>query len=179
MTQQNPSLVGRLARGANPIRRPKLIAGVVAVAAALGVYLGMQWPFDFGAGGGGGLGLGGKSGSGDAANSKAGDPDAAPAKEGPATYSTGYSGTADVLEVVIDGSGYALRERNEGKDVYAPITLAEAVRRAEESRGNRDGVRVRIYRRGSALPTAEEDLQRTLEQAVGEKAVQMMPGQLD
>jgi hypothetical protein len=158
------------------VKRSRLIAGAVAVIAAAGVWLGMRLSdLNFGAGGGTGIGLSGYSRPGDVPRDsslpnapKEGSKDGRGARRG------------DVLEVVIDGREYSLRQSGDVKDEYVPASLSEVITLAKETPGNRDGVRVRVYRKGSALPSAEEALQRALQDAgLGESAVQMMDGQLE
>jgi hypothetical protein len=148
----------------------------VAVIAAAGIWLGMRLSdLNFGAGGGTGIGLSGYSRPGDV-------PRDSSLPEPPKEGAKGGRGATrgDVLEVVIDGRDYALRQSGDVKDEYVPTSLNEVVAMAKESPGNRDGVRVRVYRRGTALPSAEEALQRALQDAgLGESTVQMMEGQLD
>jgi hypothetical protein len=167
-------------------RRSKWFVALLAAAAAIGIYLGTQFSgFHFGTGDGSGQGFR----SPISADGPAGENGPRPMKKDSvdpadremsenASLSSG-EGAADVLEVVIDGNRFEVRNSGGQHDQFVPTTLAEIASRAERTRGNRDGVKVRVYRRGPALPSAEAELQQRLDEVVDSHTVQLMDGRLE
>ncbi|MBW3540690.1 MAG: hypothetical protein KY476_10500 [Planctomycetes bacterium] len=111
--------------------------------------------FGLGGGGGDGEGTGDGSTPDEVRASMEEDPPLRPAEVDPAP---------PVVEVLIDGDGYLLEQPGQTPE-WRPATLDEIVLRAKDAEGNTLGVRVRIRRRGSALPDAEEALTQGLIQA--------------
>ena len=138
----------------------RVIGGVAVAAAALGIYLGSKLGgFGIGGGGSGGIGTGqdGKvSVSADPNSENRPDPPAEKPDPKPSTVTVDQP-----LDVIVDGSGYALRQ--DAGDV--PTTLPQVVALVKDVRGGRDGIRVRVFRRGNALPSAETALDEALREA--------------
>ena len=84
-------------------------------------------------------------------------------KEEPA--SPPESADADVVNLLIDGRSYFIRQSVDGKRAYRPIELPELVNLAKAARGNEDGIRVRVSRRESSRASAENLLQEKLMEA--------------
>ena len=68
----------------------------------------------------------------------------------------------DVLNVVIDGRDYAVRQVIDGEERLHPMSLPEIVELAQAAPGNNEGIRVRVLRRESSRPTAEQALEQAL-----------------
>ena len=145
-------LLGRL------LPNGRLIGGAVVAAAAVGIYLGTKFQgWGVGDGGGGGIGT---APPGDVVVSTEGNNGKRPPRS-----KSGSSGSAPAaLDVIIDGDGYQLRQGPGKKDV-ADATLAEILRLLKDSPPDNDCVRMRIFRRSSALPTAEIRIQDALQEA--------------
>ncbi len=157
----------------NLLKKPQtfVVAGVLGVGLWLGSKLG---GLGLGTGGGAGVGIGTPSANSpqasttDPAAAEPGESGASPASE-PAT-----------LDIVIDGEGYTYRQRINGKDATVPVPLEQIVELAKQRKGDREGVRVRIQRRGNALPSAEERLAEALRDAgIPDTAVITLKGLID
>ncbi|HVW01467.1 MAG TPA: hypothetical protein VHB77_14040 [Planctomycetaceae bacterium] len=83
----------------------------------------------------------------------------------------------DVLHVLIDGWQYSVREKVHGRLEYRPASLDQIVHLAEKMKGDEDGIRVRISRRGTARATAEMALQdRLLAAGLSEESIRQEEG---
>ena len=71
----------------------------------------------------------------------------------------------EVLNVVIDGRDYAVRQVIDGEERLHPLSLAEVVELAKAAPGNNEGIKVRVLRRESSRPTAEQALEQALLQS--------------
>lgn len=131
----------------------KLAAGGV-ILVGLGILIGTMTDFFRGLGPGGGAQVSLENSS----SSKSGprsDKDDAPHDS---TTDGSMAAAGDVLHVIVDDQHYALREMVDGQSQYRPIDLAELIELAKETKGNADGIRVRIASRESARYTAEARL---------------------
>ncbi len=82
------------------------------------------------------------------------------------------NGTGGPLRVVIKDWNYFVRV---GK-TDTPVELADLVTAVKEAKGDRDGIRLRVYRSDSARATAEHKLQDALKEAgIAETAVYFSP----
>lgn len=70
-----------------------------------------------------------------------------------------------VLEIVIAGNGYEVRREMNGEVRFEPITLLRLKELAARTTGNDEGIRVLVYRRQTALPQAEMELEEALADA--------------
>lgn len=70
-----------------------------------------------------------------------------------------------VLEVVVAGSGYEVRREIDGKVRFQRVELPQVKALAARTTGTDEGIRVLIYRRESALPHAERELDEALADA--------------
>ncbi len=96
----------------------------------------------------------------------------------PTAAATGVS--KDVLDVRVEDRRYSLRRVVDGKDVYEPATLDQIIELARETKGNDQGIRVRINRRPSARVVAWMTLQQELIKAgLSEHSVQLQEGLVD
>jgi hypothetical protein len=148
----------------------KFIGGLLVVGAIAGAVI-SQWLPNLG---GSGFGLGvGSSGSPTApkANSKTDEHPKTAASSNP-TEPEEYPGakplvpdSPEVLHVLIDGWQYSVREKIHGRLEYRPASLDQIVKLAEKMKGDEDGIRVRISRRGTSRATAEMALQDRLSTA--------------
>ena len=83
----------------------------------------------------------------------------------------------DVLHVLIDGWQYSVREKVHGRLEYRPASLDQIVHLAENMKGDEDGIRVRISRRGNSRATAEMALQdRLLTAGLREESIRQEEG---
>ena len=83
----------------------------------------------------------------------------------------------DVLHVLIDGWQYSVREKVHGRLEYRPASLDQIVKLAEKMKGDEDGIRVRISRRGTSRATAEMALQDRLQAAgLSEESIRQEEG---
>jgi hypothetical protein len=67
--------------------------------------------------------------------------------------------------VLIDERSYFLRRVVDGQEEYNRIELPELINLAKSTRGNEDGIRVRIFRRESSRASAENVLHEKLTEA--------------
>ena len=96
----------------------------------------------------------------------------------PTAATTGVS--KDVLDVRVEDRSYSLRRVVDGKDVYEPATLDQIIELARATKGNDQGIRVRINRRPSARVVAWMTLQQELIKAgLSEHSVQLQEGLVD
>ena len=83
----------------------------------------------------------------------------------------------EVLHVLIDGWQYSVREKIHGRLEYRPASLDQIVKLAEKMKGDEDGIRVRISRRGTSRATAEMALQDRLSTAgVSQESIRQEEG---
>ena len=137
-----------------------LIAGVI-----VGQYLPNFWN---GFGGGSSVGVG------------IGDP-APGTKSEPSTDSTDKPATDEitlptnvppVIKVVIDERSYFIRS-SEGD---RPVEITEVIALAKAAAGDADGIRVRVYRKGTSRPSTENALQEAFNEAkISDTAVFWIP----
>ncbi|HUG91163.1 MAG TPA: hypothetical protein VML55_10030 [Planctomycetaceae bacterium] len=138
------------------MRKRTAAGGIVVVAAVVGLWLSGLFK---------GFGPGG-TGEGD------GDGPAEHRAEVPTSLQTRdddnpplSSDPAQVVEVLIDGEQYSVRRAIAGGAAWRPADLDEIARLAESASGDAQGVRVRVRRRSTALPSAEQQLEEALLQA--------------
>jgi hypothetical protein len=72
---------------------------------------------------------------------------------------------ARVVEVLIDEERYSVRRPIAGGAAWQPAELSEIVKLAGTAEGDAQGVRVRIRRRSTSLPSAEQQLEQALLEA--------------
>jgi len=159
----------------NLLKKPQtlVVAGVLGV----GLWLGTKLD-GLGLGTGGGSGVGLNKTPADAPRDTSHSPVSTDAV--PDENNAGLPIDAPTLDIVIDGDTFAYRRRVNGKDEVAPATLDQVVELAKQRKGDREGIRVRIQRRGNALPSAEKQLADALREAdVPDTAVVTLKGLLE
>jgi hypothetical protein len=139
------------------MRKRTAAGGILVVAAAVGLWLsGLFKGF-----GPGGTGDGTGEGDGDGPEAQLVElptsTDADPADDAPPLAEPGR-----VVEVLIDGEQYSVRRSIAGGAEWRPADAAEILRLARSASGDSQGVRVRIRRRGTSLPSAEQRLEQAL-----------------
>ena len=88
--------------------------------------------------------------------------------------------TDDVVDVRIEDRSYWVRQLLAGKKVYQPAELDQIVEWAKKAKGDAQGIRVRISRRGSARVSTWETLQHELTQAgLSQSSVLLQEGLVD
>ena len=138
------------------MRKRTVGGGIVVVAALVGVWLSGLFK-GFGPGGTG-------EGEGDGpAEYRAAVPTSTEAED--ADDTSPLSEPARVVEVLIDGETYSVRRSIAGGAEWHPADRDEIVRLADAASGDSQGVRVRIRRRSTSLPSAEQELEEALLQA--------------
>lgn len=143
-----------------------LIAGVI-----VGQYLPDFWN-GFGGGSITGVGLGDPQ-SGGSLDSSDGSKDSAvdPPKGNDAAKELPKN-VPPVIKVVIDDRSYYLRS----SDGDRPTSIAEVIGLVKAAAGDADGIRLRIYRKGTSRPSAENALQDAIMEAkISEAAVFWSP----
>lgn len=163
-------------------RTVKTGAGVLAVGVILGAILMKFLPnLNFGLGGGAGSGtqVVGPSGEGTApeVNSPAAvDSPTADIPE-PGDPPRPRSASGDVVHIMVDERDFLYEAAGGAVPTYQPIALEKLVEMARIAKGNEDGVRVSISRRGSARAKAEIELRdRLLEAGLSEEAILWQDG---
>jgi len=162
---------------AKVLTTPRLFGASLVAAAAFGVYLAGKLP-------GWGLGSGSGNGSGNGSISDTridGTPDGQtqmpvpPANQKTVPAEAVELTEPKALELVVDGAGYALK--SDSSENRTPITLDQIPPLLTRRTGDDEGVRVRIFRRENALPSAEEKLDTALRAAgVPDSAVHKVDG---
>ncbi|MSR56370.1 MAG: hypothetical protein EXS05_01695 [Planctomycetaceae bacterium] len=152
----------------------------LGIAVAAGVLVGVNFPeFWKGFGGGGANPLGvGSSGANDPdiSETAAKIPTVSPVKQTKVSDEPGSGRVPVAIKVVIAERSFSLSS-NEGE---RPIDVAEVVELVKRTRGDADGIRLRIYRKPSSRPSAETALQNALTEAgIGEDAVLWVPATSD
>ena len=135
-----------------------MIGGVVVLAVALAGFFGRFFG-GFGTGEQGGENAKETTAENTAllSNTTARPDDRSPAAQTAAVY-LDYR-TVGVLEVIVDARSYTIRNDRNGA---RPVELGELIELAKRTPGNEEGVRVRVFRRESALVTTEKALQSAL-----------------
>ena len=128
-------------------------AGIVGLALLLSWLLNL---FNFGGGDGGDGDKDADSGTA-AVSMVAPDADVIPVTQS-------QMGNFKVLEILIDDRSYYVRAAD-SDDEYLAKPLDEVIRLTKTAEGNADGIRVRISRRKDARISAQQDLQRALQDA--------------
>jgi hypothetical protein len=137
------------------MRKRTAAGGVLVVAVLVGVWLSGLFR-GFGPGGGGGNGEG-------EASHRAEFPVSAEAPETrPDQDPNAPAEPARVVDVLIDGERYSVRRAIQGGAAWRPAELDEIVRLATNAPGNEQGLKVRIRRRSTSLPSAEQRLEEAL-----------------
>ncbi len=72
---------------------------------------------------------------------------------------------SEVITVVVVGKGYVWATNEATPEIIEPITLDEIVTKAKATQGNSQGLRARVFHAGSALPSAENELIKSLKDA--------------
>lgn len=147
-------------KGPGLFRMRNLLSGALALGLVAGVYLGEWFPSL-----GGGLGLGVRSAPSSKSTSATTNNSTAEFNVGSAGIADGNSGS---LRVVIKERSFFVRQGSQDK----PIAIDALVAAIKSAKGDADGIRARVYRAGSARPTAEQQLTDALKAAdVPESAV--------
>lgn len=143
-----------------PVKKRTVVGGLLVVGAVLGTFMSGLLP-GFGAG----SGVGAQSPSGNSAQTAPSgvQPESAPVEE-PVVAKVETSARVPVLEIQIDNHDYFVAD-NDSKTGVRKVDLDEAVRLAQETTGNDDGIRVRIVRSRSARLTAWTTLHDSLVKA--------------
>lgn len=69
----------------------------------------------------------------------------------------------ETVDVIIDGDSYHFRNPQTYAIESKPVSAEEVLAKVRTATGNSDGIRVKIYRKASALPSAEARLAAVLE----------------
>ena len=143
-----------------PIKKRTIVGGLLVVGAVLGTFMSGLLP-----GFGSGSGVGAQSSGGNSAQiAPVGvQPETAPIEE-PIVAKIETSARVPVLEIQIDNHDYFVTD-NDSKTGVRKVDLDEAVKLAQETTGNDDGIRVRIVRSRSARLTAWTTLHDSLVKA--------------
>ncbi|MEK6262162.1 MAG: hypothetical protein AABP62_26490 [Planctomycetota bacterium] len=137
-----------------------LVAGIIA-----GVYLPDFWN-GFGGGSITGVGIG------DPAGGTKGEPSDNPAAKPVEDDTKPLENVPPVIRVVIDDRSYFIRSA----DGDRPVEIAEVIALAKAAAGDADGIRVKVYRKGTSRPTAENALQDAFNDAkISDNAVFWVP----
>jgi len=70
-----------------------------------------------------------------------------------------------VLDILIDDRSYLIKASSQSQDRYRPAEIKEVIQLAKRTTGDEDGIRVRVYRKGSARVIPESLLKDELKQA--------------
>lgn len=159
-------------------KRNVLVAALVA-GAIVGMYLPDFWK-GFGGGSTVGVGIGDSTtGTGNAPSETGNsDSDNRPTKAPDAPNTTLPDNASDatnasaVIKVVIDEKSYFIRSKAGDRQV----TIPEIIALIQAATGDIDGIRVRIYQKGTSRPSAENALNDAFQQAkISDTAVVWMP----
>jgi len=55
-----------------------------------------------------------------------------------------------VLDILIDDRSYLIKASSQPQDRYRPAEIKEVIQQAKRATGDEDGIRIRVYRKGSA-----------------------------
>jgi hypothetical protein len=150
-----------------------LAGGLVVLGIAVGAYFANLFRgLGFGLGPGSG-GIQVSSGDGAEGRDDVSQPETAPSTNATATDSAAERNpqgipvppSPGILDVIIAGETYETRQMAGEEERVESIELPAIVERAKQAAGGADGVRVRIFRRESSLPTSEEALDQALSEA--------------
>ncbi len=143
-----------------PVKKRTVVGGLLVVGAVFGTFMSGLLP-----GFGSGSGVGAQSPANDSAVTGRDDapPDQAPVQK-PVVAKDETSAPAPVLEIRIDNHDYFVTD-NDSETGVRKIDLDEAVKLAQVTTGNDDGIRVRIVRSRSARLTAWTTLHDSLVKA--------------
>lgn len=75
------------------------------------------------------------------------------------------SAPVEAISVLIDGKNYLLRNGSEGQSEFQPATLGEVIKAASATKGEANGIRVRVAEKSSSKETAEQALRESLHDA--------------
>jgi|GEM_PF-1526483 len=70
-----------------------------------------------------------------------------------------------VLDILIDNRSYLVKASSQPQDQYRPAEIGEIVQQAKQASGDEDGIRIRVYRKGSARVIPESLLKDELKKA--------------
>ncbi|MFH1303514.1 MAG: hypothetical protein ABIK07_20845 [Planctomycetota bacterium] len=70
-----------------------------------------------------------------------------------------------VLDILIDDRSYLIKAGSQPQDHYRPAEMEEIVQQARQTTGDEDGIRIRVYRKGSARVIPESLLKEELQKA--------------
>ncbi|MCA9014746.1 MAG: hypothetical protein KDA77_05370 [Planctomycetaceae bacterium] len=70
-----------------------------------------------------------------------------------------------VLDILIENRSYRIKSAAQSQDRYRPAEIDEIIRLAKQTSGDEDGIRIRVYRKGSARVTPESQLKDELKKA--------------
>lgn len=70
-----------------------------------------------------------------------------------------------VLDILIDDRSYLVKASSQPQDQYRPAAIEEIVQQAKQASGDEDGIRIRVYRKGSARVIPESLLKDELKKA--------------
>lgn len=73
--------------------------------------------------------------------------------------------TSQLLTVIVEERHYLWGTNDAEPIPVQDIALADIIEKARQTQGNEQGIRVRIYHKGSALPSAENELMAALREA--------------
>ncbi|WP_339731159.1 hypothetical protein [uncultured Gimesia sp.] len=70
-----------------------------------------------------------------------------------------------VLDILIENRSYLIKSAVQSQDGYRPAEIDEIIRFAKQASGDEDGIRIRVYRKGSARVIPESQLKDALKRA--------------
>lgn len=154
----------------------QVVTGAVVIGLVAGIYLGGFFK-GFGLGGGAGTGPGnGAASTAKKSSDKPAPADAEPDDGGDFDSSANYRDPAQCVEVLIEERDFQVRSKS-GK--LERKTLDEVLALARVATGTEDGLRVKVFRSGTARASAETALKDGLTEAgIDDLAIQWLPSGL-
>ncbi|MDF1744962.1 MAG: hypothetical protein P1V19_14795 [Gimesia sp.] len=70
-----------------------------------------------------------------------------------------------VLDILIDDRSYLIKASSQSQDRYQPAEMKQIIQQAKRTTGDEDGIRIRVYRKGSARVIPESLLKDELKKA--------------
>lgn len=162
-----------MARG-RLIRKRYVLGSVAVLGTLLGIYLGKFKGFGLGGGSSFGIGSTGTETQVSGPTESTASPRVALADR--SSDDEKSVPMTEVVRVLIDDRDYFLKSPSDDS-FSVKITLANLIKRIQLAPGDEDGIRVRIYEKGTARVLAEENLKKELSAAgVSDAAVFWVPG---
>jgi hypothetical protein len=70
-----------------------------------------------------------------------------------------------VLDILIEDRSYLIKSATQPEDSYQPAEIDKIIQFAKQTSGDEDGIRIRVYRKGSARVIPESQLKDALKKA--------------